>query len=175
MPSAARTVADYLASLPDDRREAIEAVRNVILAHLDEGYAEGMQYGMIGYYVPHSVYPPGYHCDPAQPLPFAALASQKNHMAVYLMCLYGDPEREAWFRQAWAEAVGPGGRKLDMGKSCIRFRKLEDLQLGVIGEAIARTPAREFIRAYEATRSAAKPAKPAAARKPRRSGPSGKA
>ena len=88
MQSKATTVSDYLASLPPDRRTAIEAVRKVILANLDKDYEEGMQYGMIGYYVPHRVYPAGYHCDPKQGLPFAGLASQKNYMSVYLMGLY---------------------------------------------------------------------------------------
>ncbi len=146
MISKAQTVKEYLAELPEDRRAAIEAVRKVIRKNLDKGYAEGMQYGMIGYSVPHKIYPAGYHCDPKQPLPFAGLASQKNHMAVYLMCVYGHPENEAWFRKAWAKT----GKKLDMGKSCIRFKKLEDLPLEVIGEAIARVPVKEFIAYYEA-------------------------
>jgi hypothetical protein len=101
---------------------------------------------MIGYYVPHSVYPPGYHTDPSQPLPFASLASQKNHMAVYLMCIYGDSEQEAWFRAAWKET----GKKLDMGKSCVRFRKLQDLPLQLIGQAVKRVPVDTFIEHYEA-------------------------
>ena len=95
MQSKATSVDQYLAGLPADRRDAIEAVRAVILENLPKGYEEGMQYGMIGYYVPHRVYPAGYHCDPLQPLPFAALASQKNHMSLYLMCIYGNPEHEA--------------------------------------------------------------------------------
>jgi hypothetical protein len=144
--SKATTVEEYLASLPEDRRAAIQAVREVILKNLDEDYAEGMQCGMIGYYVPHSVYPPGYHCDPKQPLPFAGLASQKNHMALYLMCVYGNPAQAEWFRQAWAKT----GKKLDMGKACIRFKKLEDLPLDVVGQAIARVPAKKYIAAYEA-------------------------
>ncbi len=147
----------YLAALPDERREALQAVREVILAHLDRGYEEGMQYGMIGYYVPHSVYPRGYHADPKQPLPFASLASQKNHMALYLMCIDGVPEREEWFRAAWAKS----GKKLDMGKACIRFKHVSDLALDVIGQAIARMPATQFIAHYEA---AVRPAT-AAARK----------
>ena len=125
MQSKAKTVEEYLAALPEDRREAVQAVRKVILKNLGKGYEEGMQYGMIGYYVPHSVYPDGYHCDPKQPLPFAGLASQKNHMAIYLMCIYGIEEQERWFREAWART----GKKLDMGKSCVRFKKLEDLPL----------------------------------------------
>jgi len=145
MTSHAATVEQYLAELPEDRRAAISAVRDVILAHLPEGYREGMQYGMIGYYVPHSLFPAGYHCDPKQPLPFAALASQKNHMALYLTCLYGNDEQEAWFREAWAAA----GKKLDMGKACIRFKKVEALALDVIGETISRVPTEEYVGRYQ--------------------------
>jgi hypothetical protein len=148
MQSKAATVKEYLASLPDDRRAAIEAVRKVILANLDKDYEEGMQYGMIGYSVPHRVYPPGYHTDPKQPLPFAALASQKNHMAFYLMGLNGDPTLAKWFEKAWKDT----GRKLDVGKSCIRFKKLDDLALDVIGEALHRLPARKYIEIYEKAR-----------------------
>lgn len=147
MQSAATTVKAYLAELPEDRRKAIEAVRRVILDNLDKDYREGVHYGMIGYCVPHSVFPPGYHCDPRQPLPFAGLASQKNHMAVYLMCVYGHEEHAAWFRAAWAKT----GKKLDMGKSCVRFKKVEDLALDVIGEAIRRVPAKKYIEHYEST------------------------
>jgi len=145
MQSKAKTVKEYLADLPSDRRTAIQAVRQVILKNLDKGYEEGMQYGMIGYYIPHKHYPAGYHCDPKQPLPFASLASQKNHMAVYLMCIYGSSEHEEWFRNEWSKT----GKKLDMGKSCIRFKKLEDLPLEVIGKTIARVPAKEYIAYYE--------------------------
>jgi len=160
MQSKATTVAEYLAGLPDDRREAIGAVRRAILKNLDKQYEEGMQYGMIGYYVPHRVYPAGYHCDPKQPLPFAGLASQKNHMAVYLMCLYLSPEQEAWFREAWANEVAAGrAKKLDMGKSCIRFKRPEDISLGVIGEAIRRVPPKKLIAFYEASLAARRPTK----------------
>ena len=169
MQSKATTVERYLASLPEDRRHAIETVREVILENLD-GYEEGMQYGMIGYYVPRSLYPAGYHCDPSQPLCFAGLASQKNHMSLYLMCLYGATDYLKWFRHEWAKS----GKRLDMGKACIRFRKLDDLALDVIGEAVKRVPAKKYIehceRALQArkarpakghgkTRGAAKPAK----------------
>jgi hypothetical protein len=152
MQSKATTVSDYLASLPPDRRTAIEAVREVILANLDHDYEEGMQYGMIGYYVPHRVYPAGYHADPKQGLPFAGLASQKNYMSVYLMGLYcgcvegvDDTALLKWFREAWAKS----GKKLDMGKSCIRFKKVDDLALDVLGEAIRRLPAKKYIEVYE--------------------------
>jgi hypothetical protein len=143
--SKAKTVKAYLAALPAERRAAIEAVRNVILENLDDAYEEGVQCGMIGYYVPHKVYPAGYHCDPKQPLPFAGLASQKNHMALYLMCIYNDSGDAQWFRREWAKT----GKKLDMGKCCIRFKKLDDLPLPLIGRAIARVPAKKFIATYE--------------------------
>jgi hypothetical protein len=148
MQSKAATVEAYLRSLPEDRRTAITAVRNVILKNLDKSYEEGMQYGIIGYYVPHRVYPKGYHCDPKQPLPFAALASQKNYMSLYLMSVYcgcvdgdGGNSHARWFRESWAKT----GKKLDMGKACIRFKKLEDLPLDLIGEAIRRIPAATYI------------------------------
>ena len=151
MHSKAKTVSEYLAGLPDDRREAIQAVRAVILKNLSKGYEEGMLYGAIAYFVPHSVYPPGYHCDPKLPLPFAGLASQKNYISMSLMCVYGDPEHEKWFRAAWAKT----GKKLDMGKSCVRFKKIENVPLSVIGEAIKRVPAKKFIEYYEKTRQSA--------------------
>jgi hypothetical protein len=146
MKSDATTVEAYLAGLPEDRRAALQAVRRVILNNLDKDYEEGMQYGMIGYYVPHRVYPAGYHCDPKQPLPFAGLASQKNHMAVYLMCVYGESDHTRWFRDAWSKT----GKKLDMGKSCLRFNRVDDLALDVLGEAIRRVPARKYIEHCEA-------------------------
>jgi hypothetical protein len=158
MQSPATSVEQYLRELPDDRREAIEAVRDVILANLPTGYEEGMQYGMIGYYVPHSVYPKGYHCDPKQPLPFASLASQKNHMALYLMCIYGDPAHAAWFEKAWKKT----GRKLDMGKSCVRFRRLEDVPLEVIGQAVKRVPVTKYVASYESTLASPRKGRPKA-------------
>ena len=134
MTNSSKTVRKYLGSLPKDRKAAISAVRDIILVNLPEGYQECVQYGMISYVVPHSLYPPGYHCDPNQPLMYAALGSQKNHMALYLMCAYGDSETNQWFREAYQAA----GKKLDMGKACVRFRKVDDLPLDVIGKAIAR-------------------------------------
>lgn len=151
MQSKATTVEAYLASLPEDRRAAISAVRQVILKNLKGGYEEGMQYGMIGYFVPHSVYPAGYHCDPKQPLPFAGLASQKQHMSLYLMGLYLGSTDEAetpivqWFKEAWTK----GGRELDMGRACVRFRTLDDVPLDVVGEAIARMPVKTYLATYE--------------------------
>jgi hypothetical protein len=166
MQSKSPTVEAYLLSVPSDRRHAISSVREVILENLDASYEEGMQYGMIGYYVPHRVYPKGYHCDPTQPLPFAGLASQKNYMSLYLMSVYcgcvDDSPRNQhaeWFRDAWAKT----GKKLDMGKACIRFKKLDDLPLDLIGDAIRRVPASMYIDFCEA--SLARPAKAAAAKR----------
>lgn len=149
MQSKATTVEQYLKELPADRREALEAIRAVILKNLDKGFEEGMQYGMIGYYVPHRIFADGYHCDPKQPLPFAGLASQKNHISVYIMSLYaGDPENR--FRKAW-EATG---KKLDMGKCCIRFRKLEDCALDLIGAEFKRMTAAAYVDYYVSHRPA---------------------
>ncbi len=145
MTSKAKTVEEYLGSLPEDRKAALSTVREVILAHLPEGYAECMQCGMISYVVPHSMYAAGYHCDPRQPLQYAALGSQKNHMAIYLCTVYGDPATRQWFRKAYQAA----GKKLDMGKSCVRFKKLEDLPLEVIGQVIARTPVKNYLARVE--------------------------
>lgn len=159
MQSSAKTVNEYLRELPDDRRKAISAVRAVIRENLQPGFEEGMQYGMIGYFVPHSIYPAGYHCDPKQPLPFTALASQKNAMSLYLMACYGDEEEQVWLRDQFTKA----GKKLDMGKSCIWFKKLDDLPLDVVGAAIRRTTVPDYIAAYESARPAKKPGKSAKA------------
>ncbi len=157
MISKATTVAAYLKELPPERRAVVSAVRKVILANLDEGYTEGMQYGVIGYAVPHSRFPAGYHTDPKQPLPFAALAAQKNAYSLYLMGVYcgcdeasGVVSSEAkWFRQAWTAT----GKKLDMGKACVRFKRLEDVPLDVVGEAIRRVPADTYVAWYEKARA----------------------
>ena len=144
--SKAATVAQYLAELPHDRREALEAMREVILANVDGDIEEGMAYGMITYSVPHRVFPAGYHCDPRQALPYAMLASQKNHMAIYMMGLYIDADDTKWFEKAWKAA----GKKLDMGKSCVRFKRIEDVPLDVVAEAIRRMPSPRYVAAYEA-------------------------
>jgi hypothetical protein len=151
MQSKAQTVEQYLAELPPDRRAAISAVRDAIVRNLDKDYAETMSYGMIGYHVPKSVYPPGYHCNPEHGLPFAGLASQKNYMSVYLMSAYeGGPEAE-WLHGAFERA----GKKLDMGKCCIRFKRLDDLAVDAIGEAVRRMPTRAYIEWYEKSRAQA--------------------
>jgi hypothetical protein len=145
MRSDATTVEQYLAELPADRRPAIEAVRRVILEHLPPGFEEGMQYGMIGYFIPLARYPDPYN---GQPLGIASLANQKRHMAIYLMGIYANDYDARWFKERWEAS----GKRLDMGKSCVRFKKLDDLPLAVIGEAIGRTTVDEFIAAYEEAR-----------------------
>lgn len=151
MISSATTVESYLAELPEDRREALKVVREVIRKNMDPRIEEGMQYGMIGYYVPKSVYPAGYHCDPKLCLPYGGLASQKNHMSLYLMCYYS-PVQSEWLAAEWAKT----GKKLNMGKACIRFKKLDDLPLELIGEAIRRISLDKYLEAYEAAIPASK-------------------
>jgi hypothetical protein len=148
MYSKATTVAAYLKELPPDRRKAITAVYRAMKKHIPKGYVEGIQYGMIGWVVPLKKYPKGYLDQKDVPLPFAALASQKNHMAVYLMCVYGVKGGEKWLRDEYKKR----GMKLDMGKSCIRFKKLEDVALDVIGKAVSRPSVDDFIKLYEKTR-----------------------
>lgn len=146
MRSDAATVEEYLAGLPEDRRTAISAVRDTINAHLPEGYAESMAFGMIGWGIPLEDYPNTYN---GQPLGIAALASQKNYMALYLMGLYASAPELGWFQQQYAER----GLKLDMGKSCVRFKRLDDLPLDVVGEVIERIPPHVHIERYEAARA----------------------
>lgn len=145
MKSEAATVEEYLASLPEDRQEAIEAVRAVVLEHLPDGYEECMSFGMIAWVVPLSRYPDTYN---KQPLALASLASQKRHLALYLNNVYSDEDTREWFTSAYAAS----GKRLDMGKSCVRFRRLDDLPLDVIGQAIARTGVDDYLALYEAAR-----------------------
>lgn len=149
MQSNAKTVAEYLAEIDDGRREAISAVRGVILDNLPDGYEEMMLFGMITYAVPLSVLADTYN---GQPLMYAALASQKRHMAVYLTNVYADESTESWFRDRYLAT----GKRLDMGKSCVRFRRLDDLPLDLVGEAIGRTPIDDFVEIYKASRSGRK-------------------
>lgn len=144
--SSASTVDEYLAELPEERRAVVSTVRNAVLRHLPAGYEEGMTYGMIGYFVPLDRYPATYN---DQPLSFAAIAAQKSYYALYLTCAYVDPARGAALREAFAAA----GKRLDMGKSCIRFRSVDDLPLEEIGRIIANIPPDAFIERYEAARN----------------------
>ena len=148
MQSSAKTVAEYIAELPEDRRAAISKIRAVIRKSLPKGYAEQMQYGMISYVVPHKLYPPGYHCNPEDPLPFASLASQKGHMALYLM---SSSQRQALSGRL-NEQLAARGKKLDTGKGCIRFKKIEDLPLEAVGETFALVPVADYVAEYEAAR-----------------------
>lgn len=137
----------YLAALPEDRREMVQAIRDVLNANLPEGVAEGIQYGMIGWFVPHSVYPDGYHCDPSQPVPYASVANQKNAVSLYLFCMYTDSDIAADFQrkyQAWL------GKKPNMGKSCVRFRRMTDIPFDLIAEAVRRMPLDHFLETYTA-------------------------
>jgi len=148
MQSQARTVEEYLESLPEERRTTVEAVRRVILENLPEGYEETMQYGMISYVVPLSRYPNTYN---GQPLAYVALAAQKNYISLYLMGIYGDESHANWFREEHKKR----GKKLDMGKSCVRFKRLEDLDLELVGKAVALLPVDRFIELYERSRAKA--------------------
>ena len=145
MQSSAKTAEQYLSKLDDDRRQQLATVRNVVLDNLPDGYEESMQYGMITYIVPLSTLADTYN---GQPLMYAALASQKRHMALYLTNVYGDESVEKWFRTRYVET----GKRLDMGKSCVRFRKLDDLPLELVGEVVAKTPIDEFIEVYRRSR-----------------------
>ena len=146
MPAKSPTVAEYLAALPEDRRRAIKALRTVIRKNLDKPIKESIEGHFLSYSLPHSVYPHGYHCNPDQPLPFVSIASQKNHIGLYLFCVYTQADGPERFKKEWLAT----GKKLDMGKSCVRVKKLDDIALEVVGKAIKRMTAKKFIAAYEA-------------------------
>jgi len=156
----ASTVAQYLAALPADRRAALSAVRKAINENLPDGYEEGMQFGMIGWYVPLSVYPAGYGENPKVPLSFVALASQKSGMVLHFLCFYGHPTLSTWFTSEYKKS----GKKLDMGKGCVRFKSLDDLALDVVGRTsvkgfasrgrtVARVSVEEHMANYQAARA----------------------
>ena len=146
MKIEAASVEDYIAKAPEERREALSRMRDILRQHLPEGFSEELSYGMPGYVVPHRLYEPGYHCDPTLPLPFVSFASQKNFVALYHMGLYASPEIMAWFTESWdAEKFG----KLDMGKSCIRFKKMDKIPWDLIGELATRMTPDDWIARYE--------------------------
>jgi uncharacterized protein YdhG (YjbR/CyaY superfamily) len=146
MTSQATTPEQYINELPADRKEAITQLRNTILKNLPKGFKETMSYGMLGYVVPHEIYPAGYHCDPKLPLPFANIASQKNFIAFYHMGVYAMPELLKWFTTEYAKQ---SPAKLDMGKSCIRFKKPEHIPYNLIGELIKKVSVKDWIKIYE--------------------------
>jgi hypothetical protein len=145
MQSKAQTADKYIETLPDDRAEVISALRNEIKKKLPKGFEETMQYGMISYVVPHKLYPDGYHCKPTDALPFMSIASQKNHVAVYHMAIYEGTLHD-WFVREWKKT---SDKKLDIGKSCIRFKKAEDVPVKLMGELAARMTPRQWIDVYE--------------------------
>lgn len=146
MQYKANSPEDYITQLPEERKEPLNKLRKVILDNLPKGFEEGMNYNMIGFYVPHSVYPNGYHCNTKLPLPFMNIASQKNFVAVYHMGMYAKKELLNWFT---AEYPKHCKYKLDMGKSCVRFKKIEDIPYKLIGQLTAKMSAKEWINIYE--------------------------
>lgn len=146
MQYKADTPDDYIKQLPPDRMAPMTALRKVIKKNLPKGFAETMSYGMIGYVVPHALYPGGYHCDPKLPLPFMSIASQKNFIVVYHMGIYADKKLMQWFVEEYPEH---GSAKLDMGKSCIRFKKPNLIPLDLIGELAGKMTVKDWVSAYE--------------------------
>ena len=146
MQSKAATIEQYLAELPPDRKKAMTELRNVVKKSLPKGFEEVMSYGMIGYVVPHTKYPAGYHCNPKLPLPFMNIASQKNFIAVYNCGIYANPALLKWFTTAHAKA---SSKKLDMGKSCMRYKKPEDIPFDLIGQLASKITPDEWIAIYE--------------------------
>ncbi|MCG8372402.1 MAG: DUF1801 domain-containing protein [Balneolales bacterium] len=146
MTYSAETVDEYIDSIPEDRKEAITKLREAVLANIPEGFEECINYGMIGYVVPHSIYPDGYHCDPKLPLPFINIASQKNHIAVYHSGVYANEELLNWFTEEYKKQVPT---KLDMGKSCIRFKNPRKIPFELIGELAKKVTVQDWIEMYE--------------------------
>ncbi|MFG0304832.1 MAG: DUF1801 domain-containing protein [Phycisphaerales bacterium JB040] len=149
MATKPTTVKQYLEALPADRKAALEAIIEVVEQTRDPALEHGMQYGMPAWYVPHAVYPAGYHCTPSEPVPFASVASQKNHIGLYLFCTYTDPAEKDWFVEAWKAT----GKRLDMGASCVRVKRLEDVPLDVVARVFKRVTVKKFLKAYEGAQS----------------------
>jgi len=142
MQSSAQTPDEYVDSLPPDRREAISKIRTAILKNLPEGFEETIGYGMLGYVVPHSIYPKGYHCNPKVPLPYINLGSQKNFIALHAMCVYGNSTLYDWFVKEYPKH---SKTKLDMGKACIRFKKMDDIPYDLIGQLASKLTVQQWI------------------------------
>lgn len=147
MTIKSETIQEYLDQLPSERKEVLERMMDVIQKNLPNGFYETISYNMIGYVVPHSKYPNGYHCDPKLPLPFLSIASQKNFVALYHMGVYADPELYDWFVSEYPKYCKT---KLDMGKSCIRFKKMDDIPYQLIGDLVSRMSPDDWISLYEA-------------------------
>jgi len=148
MTSQATTPEEYLNEVPEERKQPLLKLRAVILKNLPEGFKEGMGYGMIGYAVPHDIYPPGYHCNTKLPLPFMGFASQKNSINFYHMGIYADKELYNWFIAEYTKLFP---KKLDIGKSCMRFKKAEDIPYDLIGELVTKITVEQWISTYENT------------------------
>ena len=146
MPSTATSIEAYLEEIPEERKIAFTKLRETILKNIPKGFVEQMSYGMIGYVVPHSIYPNGYHCDPKLPLPFISIASQKNFIALYHMEIYAKPELLNWFVYEYPKN---SKQKLDMGKSCIRFKKIDQIPFDLIAELVQKISVDEWIKTYE--------------------------
>ena len=140
------SVKEYIEALPGDRQPVIKKIRSIVRKHLPKGFKEELSYGMIGWVVPHSKYPAGYHCDPKLPLPFMNLASQKNYVALYHSGVYADPKLNKWFVSEYPKH---SSRKLDMGKSCVRFKKMDDIPYDLIAELVGKITVDEWIALYE--------------------------
>jgi uncharacterized protein YdhG (YjbR/CyaY superfamily) len=149
---------EYLSKLPQDRKEALSKLRKEIIKNLPSGFQERMSYGMVGYVVPHSIYPNGYHCDPKLPLPFVNIANQKNFIAIYHMGLYSNPKLLEWFQKEYPKHTDA---RLDMGKSCIRFSKPEKIPFRLFGELMAKVTVKDWINMYESVLSRGSQGKPA--------------
>jgi len=146
MQSKATDPDQYIAELPEERKETMQKLRETVQKNLPKGFEETIQYGMLSYVVPHSLYPDGYHCKPTDALPFLSIASQKNHIAFYHMGIYSDPNLLKWFMDEYPKhATG----KLDMGKSCIRFKNSQNIPFGLLGELVTKISVEEWIAKYE--------------------------
>ncbi len=146
MKYIANSPEEYIHQLPDERQDSFNKLRNTIIKHLPLGFEERMSYGMIGYVVPKSLYPAGYHCDPKLPLPFVNIASQKNFIALYHMGIYTNPELLQWFQSEYAQQCK---YKLDMGKSCVRFKRMDDIPFDLIAELMGKMTPEDWINRYE--------------------------
>jgi len=146
MKYEATTVEEYIAQLPEERIEPFKKLRKIVLDNIPDGFEEGILYDMPAYFVPHSIYPDGYHCDPKLPLPFINIASQKNFIAFYNMGIYSDPKLLEWFTSEYPKYVK---NKLDMGKSCIRLKKMDQIPYQLLGELVAKMSVSEWISNYE--------------------------
>lgn len=146
MKATGTTVAEILENIPEDRKESFHKLHEIIQNNLPEGFEAAISYGGLGYVVPHSVYPAGYHCKPVEPLPFAGIASQKNSVNFYHMGIYADPKLLDWFVTEYPKH---SKQKLDMGKSCIRFKKLDQIPYELIGELMRKMTVKEWIAIYE--------------------------